>query len=84
MFINDYIALREDITLKDMTIYIKEAVHEQPIQTLETILVQMDGIERALVDTNDGEVKITYNEAQVNQDKIKRRILQHGLHIQND
>ena len=84
MFINDYIALREDIALKDMTIYIKEAVHEQPIQTLETILVQMDGIERALVDTNDGEVKIIYNEAQVNQDKIKQRILQHGLHIQND
>ncbi|MFJ8245020.1 hypothetical protein [Peribacillus asahii] len=64
-----------------MTIYVKEAVNEQPIQTLETILVQMDGIERALVDIEDGEVKITYNETQINQEKIKHRIQQHGLHL---
>ncbi|AZV43901.1 metal ABC transporter ATPase [Peribacillus asahii] len=67
--------------MQDMTIYVKEAVNEQPIQTLETILVQMNGIERALVDIEDGEVKITYNETQINQEKIKQRIQQHGLHL---
>jgi copper chaperone CopZ len=64
-----------------MTIYVKEAINEQPIQTLETILIQMDGIERALVDMDDGEVKIIYNETQVDQEKIKKRIQQYGLHL---
>jgi copper chaperone CopZ len=67
--------------LKDITIFIKEATSEQPIQTLETILMQMDGIERALVDIDDGEVKIRYNETQVGHEKIKNRIQQHGLHV---
>ncbi|PLR77508.1 hypothetical protein CU633_10255 [Bacillus sp. V3-13] len=67
--------------MAQMTIYVKEAVNEQPIQTLETILSQMDGIERALVDIEDGEVKITYDETQVAQEKIKTRIEQHGLHV---
>lgn len=68
--------------MKTITIYVKEAINEQPIQTLETILLQIDGVERALVDMEDGEVKITYNESQVAQEKIKTRIQQHGLHIQ--
>ncbi|MCQ6279361.1 hypothetical protein JN080_08880 [Bacillus sp. EB600] len=69
--------------MADMTIYVKEAVNEQPILTLETVLVQMEGIERALVDIEDGEVKIEYNENQVSQEKIKKRIQQHGMHIQD-
>jgi copper chaperone CopZ len=65
----------------DMTIFIKEATSEQPIQTIETLLTQMNGVERALVDVDDGEVKITYNENQVTQEKIKNRIQEHGLNI---
>lgn len=65
-----------------MTIYVREAVKDQPIQTLETILTQMEGIDRALVDIEDGEVKIEYNENQISQEKIKNNIIQHGLHIQ--
>jgi copper chaperone CopZ len=65
----------------DMTLFIKEATSMLPIQTVETILMQMDGIERALVDTEDGEVKITYNENQVAQEKIISRIQEHGLHL---
>jgi copper chaperone CopZ len=63
-----------------MTIYIKEATNEQPVQTLETILMKMDGIERALVDIEDGEVKITYNENQLSQEQIFLRIKQSGMH----
>jgi copper chaperone CopZ len=65
----------------DMTLFIKEATSMLPIQTLETVLMQMDGVERALVDTEDGEVKITYNENQVAQEKIINRIQEHGLHL---
>ncbi|CAG9610719.1 hypothetical protein NEOCIP111885_04495 [Pseudoneobacillus rhizosphaerae] len=67
--------------MADMTIFIKEATSKQPIQAIETLLTQMNGIERALVDVEDGEVKITYNEDQVTQEKIKNRIQEHGLNI---
>lgn len=67
--------------MKVFTIHIKEAVEEQPIQVLETILAQMNGIERALVDTDDGEVKIEYNEKQVLEEDIINLIQQHGLHV---
>lgn len=67
--------------MRDLTVYVTEATHEQPIQTLESILVDMDGIERALVDMDDGEVKIVYNEEQVSPDQIKNRIQLHGLHL---
>lgn len=66
--------------MKDMTIFVKEATQEQPIQTLETILVKLDGVERALVDIEDGEVKITYNENHVSPEQIITRIKQSGLH----
>ncbi len=64
-----------------MTVYLKETVKEKPIQTLETILAGMDGIERALVDLEDGEVKIEYNENQLSQEKIMDKILQNGFHV---
>ncbi|MEH7548639.1 MULTISPECIES: heavy-metal-associated domain-containing protein [Bacillaceae] len=67
----------------NLTIYVKDAVNERPIQSLESILSQMDGIERALVDTEDGEVKIEYNETQVSPEKIKETVLQHGLNLEN-
>ncbi|MBM7583571.1 copper chaperone CopZ [Bacillus pakistanensis] len=66
--------------MEDMTIFIKEATREKPIQTLETVLMQIDGVERALVDIVDGEVKVTYNEGQVKQEEILSSIQQHGLH----
>ncbi|WP_026583720.1 heavy-metal-associated domain-containing protein [Bacillus sp. J33] len=67
--------------MEDITFFIKEAVSEQPIQTLETILMGMEGIERALVDIEDGEVKITFDASQIAQEQIQNRIRQHGLHI---
>ena len=66
--------------MADTTIYVKEATNEQPIQTLETILIQMDGIEWTDVNMEDGEVKITYNEHQVTEEQIINKIQQYGLH----
>ena len=66
--------------MADTTIYVKEATNEQPIQTLETILIQMDGIEWTDVNMEDGEVKITYNENQVTEEQIINKIQQYGLH----
>jgi len=67
--------------LANLTISVKEAINEQPIQTLESILLQIEGIERALVDTDDGEVKIKYNENQVSPERIRETVMQHGLKL---
>lgn len=64
-----------------MTIYIKEATEEKPIQSLEDILNEMSEIERSLVDVEEGEVKITYDENQISQEQITQRIQLEGFHI---
>ncbi len=69
--------------MADMTVYLKEVVKEQPIQTLETILSGMPGIERALVDVNDGEVKIEYNENKLSQDAIISNIIRNGFSVED-
>lgn len=66
--------------MADTIIYVKEATNEQPIQTLETVLVQMDGVEWTDVNMEDGKVKITYNENQITEEQIIQRIQQYGLH----
>lgn len=64
-----------------MTIHVKEATSETSIQTLETILLKMDEVERALVDVEEGEIKITYDENQMDEDQIIKRIQLEGFHI---
>lgn len=63
------------------TIFVKEATSEPVIHTVESLLTQMNGIERALVDVNDGEIKIEYNDRDIVHDQIIDRLEQHGLHI---
>ncbi|CEG21663.1 hypothetical protein BN1080_00576 [Planococcus massiliensis] len=67
-----------------MTIYVKEATAENPIQALESVLMNMEEIERALVDTEEGEVKITYDEMQVGEDQIVKRIQLEGFQVKED
>lgn len=64
-----------------MTIYVKEATEESPIQSLEGILTNMPEVERALVDVDDGEVKITYDEEQISDEQIAQRIQLQGYHL---
>lgn len=66
-----------------MTIYVKEATAENPIQVLETMLMSMEEIERALVDTEEGEVKITYDDAQIGEDQIVKRIQLEGFEVRD-
>jgi len=37
---------------------VKEATSDGPIQNIQTILQQTEGIERAMIDVDDGEIKI--------------------------
>ncbi|WP_409304432.1 heavy-metal-associated domain-containing protein [Peribacillus sp. SCS-155] len=63
------------------TIYVKEAISGDAIQTVESLLNQTDGIERALVDIDDGEIKIDYDHNKISFQQIITKIEQHGLHV---
>lgn len=65
-----------------MTVYLKEATSATSIQELEEMLLKMDEVERALVDVEEGEIKITYDENQMNEDQIIKRIQLEGFHIE--
>ena len=67
--------------MKTMTIYVKEATAEKQIQSLEDVLAEVPEIERALVDVEDGEVKISFDENLISEDQIIRRIQGEGFHI---
>ncbi|WP_224752686.1 heavy-metal-associated domain-containing protein [Metabacillus arenae] len=63
------------------TIFIKDAGNQKEAQTVESLLTQLNGVERALVDMGDGEVKIEFYENQITFDEILQRIEQQGLTI---
>lgn len=67
--------------MKTMTIFVKEATAENPIQSLEAVMAEVPEIERALVDVDDGEVKISYDENQISEEQIIQRIQVQGFHI---
>lgn len=66
--------------MKEKTIFIKEAIKAEPIQEVESNLMQIDGIERVLIDVEDGELKIAYDERKIDIGKILIEIQQLGLH----
>ncbi|TWT16022.1 heavy-metal-associated domain-containing protein [Planomicrobium sp. CPCC 101079] len=69
--------------METMTIYVKEATEEKPLQSLESFLLEMEEVERALVDINEGEVAITYDSSQISADQLTKRIQLEGFHLVN-
>lgn len=65
----------------DTTIYVDVANNKQAIEKLEQILLQLNGVERALVDTDDGEVKISYCETELQHEAILSTISRNGFDI---
>ncbi|MFD1030019.1 heavy-metal-associated domain-containing protein [Metaplanococcus flavidus] len=67
--------------MRTVTIFVKEATAENPIQSLEGVLAEVKEIERALVDVENGEVKITFDEEQITEQQIIQRIQLKGFHV---
>ncbi len=67
--------------METMTIHVKEATEEKPLQSLESFLLDMEEVERALVDIEEGEVAITYDPAQISADQLTKRIQLEGFHL---
>jgi copper chaperone CopZ len=67
--------------MAEETIFVNEATSVQPIQQIEHLLNQLDGIERVLVDTADGEVKIEFDDKKISRERIVITLQQHNFHI---
>ena len=67
--------------LDELTLYVEVANDRKSIQQLQSLLMKMNGLERALVDTDDGEVKITYNQQQLSQEEIVNSIKNNGFNL---
>lgn len=63
------------------TIFVNEATSEKPIQEIESLLNQLDGIERVLLDTTDGEVKVEFDDKKISIEQIVITLKQHNFHI---
>jgi len=68
--------------MAESTIFVNEATSGQPIQQIEFLLQQLDGIERVLVDTDDGEVKVEFDDKLISRERIVITLQQHDFHIQ--
>ncbi|MFC4321144.1 heavy-metal-associated domain-containing protein [Litchfieldia salsa] len=64
------------------TFFIKDINGEKQIQDLEVFLTKVNGVERALFDTDDHEIKIEYNEKEIELKKIVENIEGQGFQIQ--
>ncbi|WP_449536472.1 heavy-metal-associated domain-containing protein [Ferdinandcohnia sp. Marseille-Q9671] len=65
----------------EATIYIKEVINHNEIQQIEQLINQMSGIERVLIDTNDGEVKIEFDDQKVSIEGILSTLKQHNYQV---
>jgi copper chaperone CopZ len=68
--------------MAEETISVNEATSEKPIQQIEQLLNQLDGIERVLIDTADGDVKIKFDDKRVSRERIVLTLQEHSFHIQ--
>lgn len=66
--------------MAEVTIVVKEATFGPPIQEIEHFLHELDGIDRVLVDTADGEVKIEFDDT-ISGERIVRSLQQHNSHF---
>ncbi|MDE4085517.1 hypothetical protein PO902_10810 [Planococcus maritimus] len=68
--------------MRKMTIFVTEAKSQRPIRELEDLLLKEPGVERALVDVADGEVKLELDETMVKESQIIRLIKEAGFHVE--
>jgi hypothetical protein len=67
--------------MQTTTLYVKEATSEGPILNLESILLKTEGVERAIIDVDDGEIKIDHSEEKLSPNQLITLIEQYGLNV---
>jgi hypothetical protein len=66
--------------MKTVTFTITDGNH-MSYRDIEVLLAKMNGVERALIDVNDGDLKVEFNEDTIETVKIKQEIERRGFHI---
>ncbi|RFU61986.1 hypothetical protein D0466_15440 [Peribacillus glennii] len=67
--------------MENATIFVKEATSGSDIQNVESLLLQSDGIIRAMFDTNDGEIKVEFENEKISLQQIIVKLEEHGLDV---
>jgi len=68
--------------MANTTIFVQEATTGPTIQSIEALLNELEGIERVLIDTDDGEVKVEFDDSKISKERIVITLQQHNFHIQ--
>lgn len=68
------------IDMSEVTISIKEATEGPQIQEIESILNQFDGVDRVLIDTEDGDIKIEFDNKIISKERIAITLQQYDFH----
>ncbi len=68
--------------MTEETLFINEATSSEPIQQIERFLHELNGVERVLIDTDDGEVKIQFDENKVSRERIIITLKEHDFTIE--
>jgi copper chaperone CopZ len=66
-----------DSGMKTVTFSIGEG-NQEIYNEIEILLAKMDGIERALIDLNDGDLKVEFNEGIIDTAQVKQAIESQG------
>lgn len=67
--------------MAEVTITVKEAMSGPRIQEIEHFLHELDGIDRVLVDTADGDVKIEFDDKKISGERIVGSLQKHNFHF---
>jgi hypothetical protein len=68
--------------MAEETIFIQNATSDTPIQQIQQLLKGKDGIERVLIDTDDGEMKIEFDEKKISLRSIYSLLKENNFDIQ--
>ena len=67
--------------MAEITFFVKEATTGQVIQQIEQILNEYDGMERVLIDTGDGELKIEFNDDIITGEQIATALMEQNYFL---
>lgn len=62
--------------MAETTIFVKEATTDSIIQQIDQLLNQIDGVERVLIDTEDGEVKLEFDMDKITEEEIASMLME--------
>lgn len=64
--------------MAEVTFFVKEATTDEIIQQIEQLLNEYDGMERVLIDTDDGEIKIHYESNIITEEQIATALMENN------